>query len=82
MACAGHVLNDHIGFSRDVFPHVLGQQTRPLVIKSAGRGADVNGDSFSFVKITLRQRRHGESYRDENKNTIEKPIVVQSNCGA
>src|SRR4051812_9773291 len=72
-----HVLQHHHRLTRQVLPHVAGEQPRVDVVAPADAVADVQVDLFSFVEIrALTERRCNPLQEKPQARSYEYPIHV------
>ncbi len=65
VAGAGHILNDETGITRDMFAHVVDDQSGPEVIKISRWCADDDLDRFTLIEWRLRVRREISEHHTE-----------------
>src|SRR5215470_1459461 len=70
LPCTGHVLNDGIGISRDVFPNMTREHTAVGVKSAPGSGADDYHNRFSFVEL-LSRRRGSKKHESQSEYDIK-----------
>jgi hypothetical protein len=66
-ACAGHILDNEVRVSRNIFAEIAGDQTRPIVIDAAGAVSGDDSNGLVLIEGRLAPEIGGRS-KDESEN--------------